>query len=592
MNKKILQKTTMVLTLSLLMLGMPLNRQGIKPTTVLAATATPYVRFETVVTGLSQPLFATHAGDGSGRIFIVERGGKIRIYKNGALNALPFLNISSLVTTSGNEQGLLGLAFHPNYGSNRFLYVVYTENTTSDLILARYRTFLDDPDRVRKKSAKILLRIPEPYTNHNGSTLAFGPDGYLYMSTGDGGSGGDPHGNGQDITTLLGKILRLDVDSSFPYAIPNTNPFYTSIDPLVKKEIWAYGLRNPWRFSFDRQTGDLFIADVGQDKQEEVDFQPAGAAGGSNYGWNVLEGNLCYDPPTGCTAPPDYVPPVAVYDHGTNDSIGCSITGGYRYRGTAYPALQGYYFYGDYCRGRIWSLNYVSGKWVSQLIANTDFRISSFGEDEAGEIYMLDYAGGKLLHMVQATIQTRIFRSQPEYDGWVLESGQFTNMGGMKNDLGTRLLVGDNIDNKQFRAILSFGTAGIPDNAVITKVILKVKEQGVVGTNPMNTHNGLAVDIKKYKFYTLPALQINDFQAKPDKYKVGVFPKTLFSGKWYRAVLYKGSHGYINKKGRTQLRLRFLLDDNDNNIADILKLYSGNAILANRPQLIVRYYVP
>jgi len=187
MNKKILQKTTMLLMLSLLMMGMPLNRQGIKPTTVLAATETPYVRFETAVTGLNQPLFATHAGDGSGRIFIVERGGKIRIYKNGALNATPFLNISSLVTTSGIEQGLLGLTFHPNYGSNRFLYVVYTEVTTSDLILARYRTLLNDPDRVRKASAKILLRIPEPHANHNGSTLAFGPDGYLYMSVGDGG---------------------------------------------------------------------------------------------------------------------------------------------------------------------------------------------------------------------------------------------------------------------------------------------------------------------------------------------------------------------------------------------------------------------
>jgi glucose/arabinose dehydrogenase len=591
MNKKIFQKFTTLLTLCLLMISMPLDQLGNKPGYVLAATETPYVRFETVVTGLSQPLFATHAGDGSGRIFIVERGGKIRIYKNGALNALPFLNISSLVTTSGNEQGLLGLAFHPNYGSNRFLYVVYTEDTSSDLILARYRTFLNNPDRVRKRSGKILLRIPEPYANHNGSTLAFGPDGFLYMSTGDGGSHGDPDNNAEDTTSLLGKILRLDVDSSFPYAIPNTNPFYSSTDPQVQKEIWAYGLRNPWRFSFDRLTGDLFIADVGQDKQEEVNFQPAGAAGGSNYGWNTLEGNLCYDPPSGCTPPPDYVPPVAVYNHGTNDSIGCSITGGYIYRGTAYPGLGGYYFFGDYCRGRIWSLNYVGGKWVKQQIAKTDYLISSFGEDEAGEIYMLDYAGGKLLHMVEATIQTRRFRSQPKYDGWVLESGEFSGTGGKKNDLGKILKVGDNISDKQFRTLLSFGTAHLPDNAVITKVTLKVKMASVTGTDPMTTHNSLVVDIKKKYFYTLPLLQVQDFQAVPGKYKVGKFPTTPYSG-WYQAVLYKGAFSYINKTGRTQLRLRFLLDDNDDNSADILKLFSGNALKANRPKLIVKYYVP
>jgi hypothetical protein len=236
-------------------------------------------------------------------------------------------------------------------------------------------------------------------------------------------------------------------------------------------------------------------------------------------------------------------------------------------------------------------LNYVGGKWVKQQIAKTDYLISSFGEDEAGEIYMLDYAGGKLLHMVEATIQTRRFRSQPNYDGWVLESGELTNVGGTRNDTGKRLKVGDDDADRQYRTILSFGTAAIPDNAVITKVTLKVRMASVTGTDPMTTHNSLVVDIKKKYFYTLPLLQVQDFQAVPGKYKVGKFPTTPYSG-WYQAVLYKGAFSYINKTGRTQLRLRFLMDDNDNNVADILKLYSGNAVKADRPQLIVRYQVP
>ena len=302
----------------------------------LAALDASKFSFQLVASGLTQPVFITHAGDGSGRIFIVEQTGTIRILKNGSLLPAPFLDIHTLVK-AGGEQGLLALAFHPSYSSNGIFFVAYTapragDSTGSNLVLEKF-TVSANPDAANAASGVILLSIPHPVnTNHNGGTLAFGADGYLYWSTGDGGSGGDPPNNAQQLNNLLGKILRLDVNAGPLYGIPPSNPFFSSGDPNVRKEIWAYGLRNPWRISFDRLTHDLYIGDVGQSRREEVDFQPAGSAGGENYGWHVMEGTLCYNPLSGCDQS-GKVLPVTEYDH----TLGCSISGGYVYRGTNFP---------------------------------------------------------------------------------------------------------------------------------------------------------------------------------------------------------------------------------------------------------------
>src|SRR5215208_1247583 len=308
-----------------------------------------YVRLVEVTSGLLQPLLITNAGDGSGRLFIIERAGRIRIIKNGTLLSTPFLDIHTIVNSTSGEQGLLALAFHPDYENNGQFYTVHN-NQDGSLVLSRFTRSQNNPDLANANSMIPLLTIPHPNnTNHNGGTLAFGPDGYLYWSTGDGGGGGDPANNAQNLNVLLGKILRLDVNSDTPYGIPSDNPFFNQAN--VRKEIWAYGLRNPWRISFDRQTGDLFIGDVGQSVREEIDFQPAASNGGENYGWRVMEGSLCFNPSSNCDKS-GKVLPVAEYDH----TLGCSVTGGHIYRGTRFPSLTGYYFYGDYCSGRLFSL--------------------------------------------------------------------------------------------------------------------------------------------------------------------------------------------------------------------------------------------
>src|SRR5258706_14860578 len=348
----------------------------------------PNIILKPMERGLTHPVFPTHAPGHSARLFIVQQSGQILILKGTTLNATAFLDVSSIIKTGG-EQGLLGLAFDPNYSTNGYFYIVYTDQSSvGDDVLARYKVSSGDPDLADDTSAQILLTVSEPYENHNGGMIAFGPDGDLYFGLGDGGSGGDPQGNGQDKTTLLGKILRLDV-STVPYTVPPTNPFYSS--STDKKEIWAYGLRNPWRFSFDKGTGDIYIGDVGQNAQEEVDYQPSSSTGGENYGWNWREGNLCYST---CTLPSGYVAPVSVYNHGTNDSIGCAVTGGYVYRGSAFPGLVGVYLFGDFCTGNLWGLyKNASNQWVTKLIKDTGYNISSFAEDEAGELYILDYVG-------------------------------------------------------------------------------------------------------------------------------------------------------------------------------------------------------
>ncbi len=337
-------------------------------------------------------MFLSNAGDGSGRLFILEKPGRIRIVKNGALLSQPFLDISSIVKSTNSEQGLLGLAFHPSYASNGYFYVTYTaprpgDSVGSILTLARY-TVSTNPDVASSASGSVLLTIEHPSQgNHNGGMLAFGPDSYLYWSTGDGGSGGDPPNNAQNLGVLLGKLLRLDVDSASPYAAPSSNPFFSSPNANTKL-IWAYGLRNSWRYSFDRLTGDVYVGDVGQSAWEEIDFQPAGDPGGENYGWRLMEGFHCYNPSTNCD--PLNVTTLPVTEYGHNPE--CAVTGGYVYRGSHFPSLYGRYFYGDYCSGKVWSLHYDGGWTVEQLV-DTPYSISSFGQDEDGDLYLVDLGG-------------------------------------------------------------------------------------------------------------------------------------------------------------------------------------------------------
>lgn len=354
------------------------------------------VRVEPVVTGgLVRPLFVTHAGDE--RLFIIEQAGLIRIIEDGQLLTQPFLDLRDRVGSVANEQGLLGLAFHPSYaveGSSGYgtFYVNYTDYGGNTRI-SRF-SVTDNPDIADPQSEIIYLTAQQPYPNHNGGSLAFGPDGYLYAGLGDGGSAGDPNNYGQSLNTLLGKILRLDVDTEpGAYTIPPDNPFIGAGDAMP--EIWAYGLRNPWRFSFDRATGDLYVADVGQNMWEEVSFQPGGSAGGENYGWRIMEASHCYRPAEGCD-PSGLVMPVFEYDH----SQGCSVTGGYVYRGTLYPEMDGNYFVADYCTGMIWRLAPTADGWATDLVLDSDLIISSFGEDSGGELFLTDFKSGGVFRLV------------------------------------------------------------------------------------------------------------------------------------------------------------------------------------------------
>lgn len=354
-------------------------------------TLFPRISLIARATGLAQPVQVTHAGDGSGILFAVEQGGRIRSIRDGSPDAAPFLDIASRVV-AGGEQGLLGLAFSPAYATTGRFYVNYTRISDGATVLARYRA-TGNPRVADPASEEVLLVIPQPFPNHNGGQIAFGPDGFLYIGMGDGGSGGDPQNNAQNPSTLLGKILRIDVEpGAFPYAIPPSNPFAGTGG--VRGEIWALGLRNPWRFSFDRLTGDLYIGDVGQNSFEEIDFQPSGSRGGENYGWNILEGSQCFG--GGACDTTGLVPPVAAYDH----SQGCSVTGGTVYRGADHPAMTGIYFFGDFCSGRIFGLAREGAAWRSTALLDTPISISSFGEDEAGNLLVTDYAGGAVHQIV------------------------------------------------------------------------------------------------------------------------------------------------------------------------------------------------
>ena len=349
---------------------------------------------QVVATGFERPIFVGNAGDASGRLFVVEKSGRILVVHNGQVRNDPFLDITDRVRSQAYEQGLFSVAFHPGYPTNGRIFVDYTDHGGNTVV----SEFAADPVQARAdpQSERVLLQIDQPFQNHNGGMIAFGPqDGYLYISAGDGGSGGDPLGNGQNPGTLLGSLLRIDVDGESGYAIPVDNPFASQ--PDKRAEIFAYGLRNVWRFSFDRLTGDLWIADVGQNDLEEVHLALAPLRAGLNFGWNVMEGSACF---------PQIVPrcsteglQIPIAEYGRDN--GCSITGGYVYRGKAFPALAGAYIFGDYCSGRVWTLQLDDqSAWQMIQRADFDFQIPTFGEGGDGELYLTDDAGGRLLRLI------------------------------------------------------------------------------------------------------------------------------------------------------------------------------------------------
>lgn len=346
--------------------------------------------------GFERPVYMTHAGDE--RLFVVEQGGQIFIVADGQRLDTPFLDVREKVTRAGNEQGLLSLAFHPSYAENGYFFINYTGRDGGTTHVERYQVSADNPNLADPASAETVISIEQPYGNHNGGLLKFGADGYLYIGMGDGGSGGDPENRAVNLETLLGKMLRLDVDE-LPYSIPPDNPF-VGVEG-ARDEIWAYGLRNPWRFSFDAETADLYIADVGQNAIEEVNFQPAESAGGEHYGWRLFEGNEAFRGDAGDRSA--YTFPIHDYGHGEliplvekniTQTAHCSVTGGYVYRGAEIPALQGQYLYGDFCSGYFWTLwRDDGGQWVNELLLLTDFTIASFAEDASNELYLVAFSG-------------------------------------------------------------------------------------------------------------------------------------------------------------------------------------------------------
>jgi glucose/arabinose dehydrogenase len=355
-----------------------------------SAAAAPVIALQPFVSGLTSPVDLQPSRDGTGRLFVVEQGGIIRVIKAGKLLATPFLNLTNIVH-SGGEEGLLGLAFHPAYKTNGRFFVNYTRVVSGQhqTIIAEYHVSSTNKD-VADPTGAILLKVNQPFDNHKGGQLVFGPDGYLYIGLGDGGDQGDPLKNGQKLSTLLGKMLRIDVDSGAPYKIPPTNPFIGRTG--VKPEIWAYGFRNPWRFSFDLQSKKLYIGDVGQDAYEEIDI---GTIGG-NFGWNVMEGAHCY--PIGSTCNQSgKILPIAEVPHPEAEAI----IGGFVYRSTVISGLSGYYVFGDFITGTIWGLKQVSGTWQRTTLLSTGRAISAFGRDASGTLYVIDYLNGAILKIVQ-----------------------------------------------------------------------------------------------------------------------------------------------------------------------------------------------
>jgi glucose/arabinose dehydrogenase len=395
-----------ILSSSTLMLFAYLNLQAVAPEsgTLQIIEKFPNLTFE-------RPLDLQSPNDGTNRLFIVEQTGRIFAFENTPTvnESILFLDLSEKITSPevrGNEEGLLGLAFHPDYEANGYFFVDYTTDSPRRTIISRFTVDTENPNTANPDSEKVILEIAQPYQNHNGGQLRFGPDGYLYIAMGDGGSAGDPQGNAQNLTTLLGAILRIDVNASDPglnYSIPVDNPFVGNSNGY-REEIYAYGLRNPWRFSFDAMTGALWVGDVGQNAIEEIDFVQAGG----NYGWNIKEGDSCYNPAVGCNDT-GLTDPIFQYHH----DIGQCITGGFVYRGSSLPVLSGYYVYADYISGRIWSLNYTGNGSVNNTeLFDTNLRISSFGVDSQNEIYFLAFNGKiysfELVPTVNATMASAL----------------------------------------------------------------------------------------------------------------------------------------------------------------------------------------
>lgn len=412
------------------------------------------IAFTSLVSGFASPVDVVSPADGTARLMVAEQGGLVRIVAGGSILAQPFLDLSGK-TSAGGERGLLSIVFHPAYQANGRLFVFYTRTSDGALTLERYDRDPANANRADPASGKVLLTIPhQAFSNHNGGKLLFRRDGYLYWGTGDGGTANDPPNNGQNLASRLGKILRLDVDVETPpyYAIPTSNPFATQTCVEFVSgtcpEIWSLGLRNPFRASIDRLTDDFWIGDVGQDSREEVDFEPAGLAGGRNYGWRILEGLIC-TPAFGatCTPPPNYVPPVLDYDHGQ----GVSITGGYRYRGQRIPALAGSYVYADFSSRRVWGATVNSaGAWSTTLLATPPPNISGFGEDDTGELYALGYFDGNLYRIVPRDTDGDLLP-----DWW--ESAYFNST--------TGALPGADFDGDTFNNLAEFNARSDPLNA-------------------------------------------------------------------------------------------------------------------------------
>jgi glucose/arabinose dehydrogenase len=384
------------------------------------------VKLEPVVVGPDRPTGIHHAGDGSGRLFLLSKLGTIHVFDGTQVLPTPFLDITGQVESSGVERGLHGLAFHPDYASNGTFFVCYTD-LASDTVVSRWKVS-GDPNVADPSSEELVLFADQPDQYHNVSQLAFGPDGYLYVGAGDGGFIGDPQNRAQDLGEILGKILRIDVDAA-PYAIPPSNPFVGT--PGALPEIWAYGVRNPWRFSFDRANGDLYVGDVGQFSREEVNYQPGDSPGGENYGWRLKEGDDCYDPPSGCEIP-GLTDPIHDYAHGFFFGGECAVIGGFVYRGERFPRFDGTYFFADWCSGRVWATEHASGSWPIAEVLDSAMNPQTFGEDEAGELYVADDADRMLYRLIDPVPFCDLAVNQATYavgDPVVASSARLVNLG-------------------------------------------------------------------------------------------------------------------------------------------------------------------